>query len=148
MPHTLTELVAGTVPVVVEETRGYWEGSLSGELRMQTCGACGSVQLPPGPCCRSCLGRDLGWRAASGRGEVFAFTIVRHAFHPAFADAVPYVVADVRLEEGPVVTSNVTDCAPEDVRVGMLVGVWFAEEAEDAFHAKLRLPRFRPLEGR
>ena len=32
MPHTLTELVAGAVPIVVEETRGYWEGTLDEKL--------------------------------------------------------------------------------------------------------------------
>jgi uncharacterized OB-fold protein len=144
MPHTLTELVMGSVPIVVEETRGFWEGTLEEELRVQACGACGNVQLPPGPCCARCWSQDLAWRAASGAGTVFSFTVVRHAFHPSFAALVPYVLADVRLDEGPVIASNVTHCAPEDVRIGMPVVVWFDEEQEDAFHAKLRLPKFKP----
>lgn len=144
MPHTLEELVMGMVPTVVEETRGFWEGTLAGELRVQACDACGARRLPAGACCSRCLSQDLRWEPASGRGTVFSYTIVRHAFHPAFADEIPYVVADIQLDEGPIITSNVTDCAVEDVSIGMPVEVWFGEELEDAFHARLRLPTFRP----
>jgi uncharacterized protein len=147
MPHTLTELVAGAVPIVVEETRGYWEGTLAEEIRIQRCNACGHLQLPWGPCCTRCLSQDLGYQVASGRGTVFSFTIVRQAIHPDFSAQVPYVVADVQLEEGPVMTSNVTDCAPEDVSIDMPVRSWFDEELEDAFHVKLRLPKFKPSEA-
>ncbi|MGH2793640.1 MAG: Zn-ribbon domain-containing OB-fold protein [Actinomycetota bacterium] len=147
MPHTLTELVAGAVPIVVEETRGYWEGTLNEELRVQTCNACGNKQMPWGPCCTRCLSQDLASMVASGRGTVFSFTIVRQAIHTTFSAQVPYVVADVELEEGPIMTSNVTDRPVEDVRIGMPVELWFDAEQEDAFHTKLRLPKFRPTKG-
>ncbi len=144
MAHTLDELVAGFTPIVVDESRGFWEGTLERELRVQACVACGARQLPPAACCSTCLSQDLRWEAVSGRGTVFSFTVVRHAFHPSFLDKVPYVLADIELEEGPIITSNVTDVPVDDVRIGMPVSVWFDEETEDAFHAKLRLPRFRP----
>src|SRR5687768_17490087 len=104
MPHTLTELTMGISPTVIEETRGFWEGTLAEELRVQRCGACGNLQFPGSACCVACLSQELAWVPASGRGEVFSFTIVRHAFHPSFADQIPYALVDVRLEEGPVVT--------------------------------------------
>jgi len=147
MSHTLTELVAGSTPIVVEETRGYWEGTLAEELRVQTCNACENRQLPWGPCCTRCLSQDLGFVVASGRGTVFSFTVVRQAIHPDFSQKVPYLIADIELEEGPIMTSNVTDCPVEDVRIGMPVELWFDSEAEDAFHTKLRLPKFRPSKG-
>ena len=147
MPHTLTELVAGSTPVIVEETRGYWEGTLAEELRVQTCSACGNRQMPWGPCCTRCLSQDLGYVASAGRGTVFSFTVVRQAIHPDFSQQVPYVIADIELDEGPVMTSNVTDCPLEDVRIGMPVELWFDKEMEDAFHTKLRLPKFRPIKG-
>jgi uncharacterized OB-fold protein len=146
MPHTLTELVAGAVPIVVEETRGYWEGTLAKEIRIQRCNTCGHLQLPWGPCCTRCLSQDLGYEVASGRGTVYSFTIVRQAIHPDFSAQVPYVLADVQLEEGPILTSNVTDVAPEAVTIGMPVRSWFDKELEDAFHVKLRLPKFKPSE--
>ena len=147
MPHTLTELVAGAAPIVIEETRGYWEATLNEELLVQTCNACENRQLPWGPCCPRCLSQDLGSMRASGRGTVFSFTVVRQAIHPNFSATVPYVVADVELEEGPVMTTNVTDRPVEAVYIGMEVEVWFDNETEDAFHTKLRLPKFRPIKG-
>lgn len=147
MTHTLTELVTGITPTLIAETRGFWEGTLDGELRVQVCNTCGNRQLPWGPCCQTCLSPDLTHQRASGRGRVFSFTIVRHAFHPAFAGKVPYVVADVELEEGPIITSNVTDVRPEDVHIGMALEAWFDEPIEDAFHERLALPRFKPGRG-
>ena len=147
MAHTLTELVAGTSPTVIDETRPFWEGTLSEELRVQVCNACGTKQLPGSACCTSCLSQDLRWERASGLGTVFSFTIVRHPFHPTFADQVPYVVADIRLEEGPIVTSNVTGVDVDEVRIDMPVDVWFDEQTEDAFHQPLRLPKFKPREA-
>ena len=147
MTHTLTELVAGVSPTVIDETRGFWEGTLAEELRVQVCGACGAKQLPGGPCCSSCLSQELRWEKASGRGTVFSFTIVRHPFHPAFAEQLPYVVADVQLDEGPIMISTVTDVPADEVRIGMPVEVWFDAPVEDAFHTQLRLPKFRPAKG-
>src|SRR5207249_4887244 len=129
---------------VIDETRPFWEGTLAGELRVQVCNGCGTTQLPGGPCCTTCLSQDLRWERSGGRGTVFSFTVVRHAFHPTFAPNVPYVVADIQLEEGPILTSNVTDVDVETVRIGMPVVVWFDEQTEDAFHTPLRLPKFRP----
>src|SRR5438309_1320959 len=143
----LTELVMGTTPIVIDETRGFWEGTVAEELRVQTCNACGNVQLPGGPCCTSCLSPDVSWTKASGIGDVFTFTVVGHAFHPNFAGSLPYVVADVRLEEGPILTTNVTGCPPESVHIGMPVEVWFDEQGTDAFGTPFRLPKFRPAKG-
>jgi uncharacterized OB-fold protein len=45
---------------------------------------------------------------------VHSFTVVHRAPSPDFE--VPYVVALVRLEEGPSLLTNIVGCAPEDVR--------------------------------
>ena len=145
MAGPVVELVAGIKPIVIDETRGFWEGTASEELRVQVCAACGHRQLPGGPCCRECLSPDLSWERASGRGTVFSYTIVHKALHPAFAARVPYVLADIQLEEGPILTSNVTDVAPQGVSVGMPVVVWFDEPDRDAFGMAFRLPKFRPV---
>ena len=44
-------------------------------------------------------------------------------------------------------TSNVTGIEPGRVSIGMPVRVWFDKELEDAFHVKLRLPKFKPSEA-
>jgi uncharacterized OB-fold protein len=58
--------------------------------------------------------------ALSGRGKVYSYTTVYDA--PAgFAEFAPYPVALVKLEEGPMVTAQLTDVAPEEVSIDMPV---------------------------
>lgn len=46
----------------------------------------------------------------SGRGEVYSYTIVgRNNAPESYEDYTPYVVAMVKLEEGPMVTAQLTD---------------------------------------
>lgn len=59
---------------------------------------------------------DLEWVEASGRGAVYASTVVR-----ARPPAPSYNVALVDLDEGPRMMSRVEGIAPEDVRAGLIV---------------------------
>ena len=61
------------------------------------------------------------WVEASGRGTVYSFTVIRQNYSRPFRDWIPYVVALVDLEEGPRVMTNIVDCEPDDVRIGMAV---------------------------
>lgn len=56
----------------------------------------------------------------SGRGEIYSFTTVYEA-PEGFQDQVPYVVALVRLEEGPLVTAQLTDLGDKMPEIGMQV---------------------------
>jgi uncharacterized OB-fold protein len=94
----------------------YWAGLREGVLRYQACG-CGHQWLPPRKVCPSCLGTQLEWRAASGRGTVKSWVVYHVAYHEEFKDRLPYNVAIVRLEEGPQLIVNIA--APLDaIRVG------------------------------
>ncbi len=112
-------------PVMSEETAPFWEGTANDELRVQRCKECGNLQLPASAACMACRSSDLEWIRASGSGTVFSFTVVHHAFHPAFASEVPYVVADVELDEGPVLTASIVDVDPAQVKIGMDVEARF-----------------------
>lgn len=86
---------------------------LEGQRHRET----GAVRFPPAP-----TEQEEIWEAhtLSGRGSVYSFSVVRQA--PAgFGDVVPYVVALVALEEGPVITAQLTDCDISDVQIGMPV---------------------------
>lgn len=69
--------------------------------------------------------RDLEWVPASGRGTVYATTVVR-ARPPAQA----YNVVLVDLEEGPRLMSRVEGIAPDAVRIGMRVQARVAQVDE------------------
>ena len=60
--------------------------------------------------------RDLEWVEASGRGTVYATTVVRVK-----PPQQPYNVVLIDLEEGPRVMSRVEGIAPDAVRIGMKV---------------------------
>jgi uncharacterized OB-fold protein len=99
----------------------FWDGLKSGQLRLQRCAECQSYVFYPRSVCPHCLSERLEWTTASGWGKVYSYTIVRRAMNPSFADDVPYVFAIVELAEGPRVTTNIVNCAPDDVRVDMPV---------------------------
>ena len=56
----------------------------------------------------------------SGRGEIYSFTTVYEA-PEGFQDQAPYMVALVRLEEGPLITAQLTDFGDTKPQIGMPV---------------------------
>jgi uncharacterized protein len=130
------------VPGMTELTAPYWAAAREGRLVVQECQACRQVWHPPLHRCPHCHSAGLGWRAVSGDGTVYTYTVVRHPTHFAFADKTPYVLAIVELAEGPRLVSAVTGCEPGQVRVGLPVRVVFREVA-----AGTTLPYFEPTAG-
>ncbi|MDP6619969.1 MAG: zinc ribbon domain-containing protein, partial [Nitrospinota bacterium] len=63
------------LPIIDGDSRGFWEGCREGELRLQLCGACGRFRYAPKRLCPTCLSEAFEWRAVSGQGEVYTFTI-------------------------------------------------------------------------
>jgi uncharacterized protein len=90
--------------------------SLVGEV----CPHCDAKIFPPRDVCNECGGEAKTTYQFSGRGEVFSHTTIYDA--PAgFEDTTPYTVALVKLEEGPVVTAQLTDLGEQPVEIGMPV---------------------------
>lgn len=134
-----SDAFARPVPMPTGETRGYWEGCRQGELRLQRCAECSQIQFPPRRFCSGCLSERLEWFRASGRGTIWSYSVVRYPISPAFSSEVPYVVALVRLEEGPSMMAGVRGCPPERVTIGMPVQVAFEPRSEE-----IHLPYFHP----
>ena len=128
----MTTEVLPPIPLPNELTSAFWDGAANGQLVMQSCNACGHLQHPPEPVCASCLSFDLGSGAVSGKGSVYSFCIATQAFHPYFADKLPFVIAVVELDEQPglKMITNIVDTDPDSVRVGDRVEVAFRPLAE------------------
>jgi uncharacterized OB-fold protein len=130
------------LPEVTADSAAFWAGGADGELCIHRCRTCSRYFHPPVGVCFRCRSREVGPEAVSGRAKVATFT-VNH--HPWFGEAFPppYVVAIVELDEDPEtrLTTQIVDCAVEDVRIGMAVEVDF-EQHEDVW-----VPVFRPVEG-
>jgi uncharacterized protein len=86
--------------------RPFWEGCGRGELRAQQCRTCRHLRFPPSEVCPRCLGDEADWTVTTGRGEVETFVVFHHAYHPAWAEQVPYNVVLVQLDDGPRMFAN------------------------------------------
>ncbi|MBO9336569.1 MAG: Zn-ribbon domain-containing OB-fold protein [Roseiflexus sp.] len=80
----------------------------------------GEVRFPPAPPLPG--EREDIWEPyiLKGRGRVYSFSVVRQP-PEGFEDQPPYLVALVRLDEGPMVTAQLTDCDLDQVAIDMPV---------------------------
>ncbi len=82
----------------------------------------------------------MSWVPGSGRGTVHTYTVFHQPFDPSLADHVPYAIAVVALDEGPFFFTDLVECDPGDVHVGMPVEVVY-ETVEES----VSIPHFRPV---
>lgn len=130
------------LPEITPITQPFWEAAAKRKLVMQRCGDCQSWVWCPRPACVECGSEKLLWTPVSGRGKVFAFTVIREVVGRAlrgFAKDIPYVTAWIDLEEGPRICSNVVQCPIDKVAIGMEVEVIFEEAGPG-----IALPKFKP----
>lgn len=87
--------------------------NLTGEV----CPHCEAKIFPPRDVCPECGLDAKKVYQFSGRGEVYSFTTIYDP--PAgFEENAPYTVALVKLEEGPMVTAQLTDLGDVPVQIG------------------------------
>jgi uncharacterized OB-fold protein len=84
--------------------------------------------------CPECLEDATEWRAASGRGRVWSYAVYERALHPAFD--VPYVVAAIELDEGPIFISNLV--GRQDYAIGETVEAIFENVTPEVTLVKFR----------
>jgi uncharacterized OB-fold protein len=128
------------LPNVNEDTREFWHSCRLHQLRFQKCGSCGHIRWPPSMICPMCYSRDTQWIVSGGKGKVYTFVVYHVAYHPGFEDEVPYVVADVELEEGPRLLTNIVGCRTDEVECDMSVEVTWEDITEE-----FSLPKFKPI---
>jgi uncharacterized protein len=89
------------LPALTPLTEGFFEGTAIGELRVQTCAACGARRHPPRPICPDCGDATWSWRPVSGRGSIWSFIVPHPPLLAGFEDLAPYNVLMVALDEDP-----------------------------------------------
>jgi uncharacterized OB-fold protein len=109
------------VPVPDPVSEPFWRALHGGRFLLQRCGTCERRQFYPRAACSHCGAMDLEWAPATGRGEVYSYTVIHRSGVPGWSDEVPYVVAIVELDEGPRMQSNIVGCEPSEVTVGARV---------------------------
>ena len=86
----------------------------------ETCDNCGVKLFPPRDVCLECEAPAQELYTFTGQGEVYSYTTIYDA--PAgFEHMAPYTVALIKLEEGPLVTAQLTDVDEDQLEIGLPV---------------------------
>ena len=126
------------LPQITPMNEWFWTSGQDGNLRIQRCDDCQTLIHPPVPICPACRSRSWSPHVVSGQATVIGHTVNVQQWLPDFAP--PYAIANVALAEDASVrlTTNIVDCAPEDVHIGQVVQVRF-EQNDDVW-----VPLFSP----
>lgn len=124
------------LPRIDALSKPFWDHAWEGRLAVQVCDACGHAHFPPSPVCPECLSDTQSWKVVSGRGTLESWVEFHRAYWPGFNEAVPYQVCLVRLEEGPLLVSNLAG-SPRDRALGAPVHAVF-----DRVTDEVTLPKF------
>lgn len=109
--------------------KDYSNALTKGKLLGLKCKACGNITVPPKMTCQECAGTDLDPVELSKRGKIVTFTVVNVA-PEGRQNEVPYIIALVKLDQGPWIMGNLIDIDParasmdlidREVRVGFRV---------------------------
>ena len=114
-------------------------------LQGEVCPDCHQAIFPPRDVCPHCsepAGPDY---VMSGSGEIFSFTKMYNV-PEGFEAQRPYTVAMVKLEEGPMVTAQLTDVDVQEVNIGMKVEMVTRKLREEGQEGQIVYGyKFRPL---
>ncbi|TDI91058.1 MAG: OB-fold domain-containing protein [Candidatus Dadabacteria bacterium] len=129
------------LPEFRPETKPYWEATKNHELKLPRSKTNNKFFFYPRAVSPyDDMSQDIEWVNASGRGKVWTYSIHNMGPTKAYKGDPPYVVALVELDEGVKMMTNIVDCDPQDVKIGMEVEVVFDDITED-----VTLPKFKPV---
>lgn len=100
----------------------FWQAAAAGRFLLPRCAACGRAHWYPRPFCPFCASTDVSWVDAAGTGRIHAFA--------SLAKAATTILAYVELAEGPIMLTNLVDCAPDELAIGQPVQVRFRAAPE------------------
>ena len=105
-------------PARTPESETFWNAARDGKLMLGHCRACGEAHYYPRSICPLCFSDQTELKAASGRGWIYSFSIMRRA-------ETPYVIAYVTLEEGPTMMTNIVKCEADALAIDQPVKLLF-----------------------
>lgn len=132
------------LPAITNQTRPFWTGAKQGRFMLQKCRDCETFNFHPKPWCIECGSRALGWTQAQPCGTVYSYTISHTVAmnYSGWEADLPVLLCLIDVDDGVRLYAQVTDCRPEEMRIGMRVEV----HCED-ISAEAGIPKFRPLQG-
>ena len=130
------------LPKIQPFSQPFWDAAKEHRLTVQVCKDCDARIFFPREQCPKCWSENLGWAEASGKGEIYAFSVTYEGVEKMFVDDLPIILAWVDLPEGIRMQTNIVECDPEAVEIGMPVEVVFKDVTDE-----ISLPYFKPATG-
>ena len=115
--------------------KAMWDSIAEKRWSLQFFPESGRYVYPPSPVCPDSLSTHYEWRPIGGGGEIVSWVIFHRQYFEDYP--APYNVVAVRLDEGPIVVSNLVGEEPEGSWIGRRVKVDYEE------HESSVLPRMR-----
>ncbi|MGE3537648.1 MAG: Zn-ribbon domain-containing OB-fold protein [Candidatus Tectimicrobiota bacterium] len=130
------------IPQIDPESQPFWEACRRHELYIQQCQDCQTFYYYPRQTCPGCLSSAVRWVRLSGRGRVYTFTITYQHAGAGFRDNLPFVLGYIELDgtDGVKMLTNIVDCEPQAVHIGMPVSVTFVDVNDE-----IAIPMFKPV---
>ena len=112
------------------------------------CMICNKTYFPPKEACPFCRRKSIGKMQdliLKGYGEILTYSII-YSSTENFQKQVPYIIAIIKLDEGPNITAQIVDCELGDIKIGMKVEKTFRKIQEDGYTGALYYGyKFRPF---
>jgi uncharacterized OB-fold protein len=126
------------LPLIDLDNQAFWTGGAKGELRIYCCQDCRYYIHPPVRFCPKCESRRVEPEAVSGKGYVTSFTVNHKQWVPGLPATYVLALVSIAEQEDVRLVSNIVNCPPESVTMGMPVKVFFEQ------HEDLWVPFFEP----
>lgn len=115
------------LPIPSPEGEPFWEGLRQDKFLLQHCCDCERINWFPRAYCLQCGGDVFDWQPASGLGRLETFSVVHRAMNEAWKSEVPYVLAWVRLDEGPKLVTRLVTTDLDSLTIDAPVKVRFVD---------------------
>lgn len=131
-----------SIPQPTPETQPFWDAAQRDELCIQYCQDCEAHYFYPRPFCPKCFGDNVTWVQVSGRATLHSY-VINHRPAPGFEDEAPYAIAQVQLDEGPRMMTNIVGIpnTPDDLVLDMELEVIFEDQGG------IKIPKFKPADS-
>lgn len=130
------------LPTISPDNEEFWKSTREHAAKLQRCNVCSHFWYYPGPVCHHCGAQDWTWTALSGKGTIYSYSVLERAKGNPYENDVPIAIVLVRLEEGPVIMSNLVDYEPADLAIDAPVEMTY-EDVND----EVTLAVFVPARG-
>jgi len=99
-------------------------------LEAKKCKKCGKIYFPPRLICAECKSKDFEDVRLKDQGKLLSYTVIRVA-PSQFVDQSPYPMGIVELDDGTRLLTQIADCEPDQLKIGMKLKLEFRKIQQD-----------------